>query len=44
MVALIFYLLEGELTLRFVLKVCVVALIPGAAFLFYLRDLAEDQE
>ena len=44
MVALVFYFLDGELTLRFALKVCVVALIPGATFLFYLRDLGEDEE
>ena len=44
MVTLVYYFLEGELTLRFGLKVAVVALIPGAAFLYYVRDIGQEGE
>lgn len=44
LVALIFHLLEGELTARFLLKVLVVAVLAGAAFGYYLRDLGKDEE
>lgn len=36
---LVYNLLGGELTVRFVLKVPVVAVIGGTAFVYYLRDL-----
>jgi hypothetical protein len=39
MIALVDALLGGELTLRFVLKVAVVAVIAGTAFGYYLGDL-----
>jgi hypothetical protein len=42
---LVYNLLGGELTVRFVLKVVTVALIAGTAFTYYLRDLrVEEQE
>jgi hypothetical protein len=44
LVALVFNLLEGELTLRFLLKVAVVAAIAGTAGGWYLRDLRRDEE
>ena len=44
MVTLVYYFLDGELTLRFVLKVGVVALIPGATFLYYVRDIGQEEE
>ena len=40
---LVYNLLGGELTVRFVLKVIVVALIAGTAFTYYLRDLRQDE-
>jgi hypothetical protein len=42
-VTLIFNLLGGELTVRFVLKVLVVAAIAGTAFGYYLSDLRVDE-
>lgn len=36
---LVYNLLGGELTLRFVLKVLIVGMIAGAVFIYYLRDL-----
>ncbi|MFO7591689.1 MAG: DUF5671 domain-containing protein [Acidimicrobiia bacterium] len=42
-VTLVRYLLEGELSTRFLLKVVVVALIAGSIFGYYLRDLARDE-
>ena len=41
---LIYNLLGGELTIRFVLKVATVALIAGTAFTYYLRDLRVDEQ
>jgi hypothetical protein len=42
-VTLVFWLLGGELTLRFLLKVATVALIAGAIFGYYLADLRRDE-
>jgi len=39
---LVFSLLGGELTLRFVLKVLIVAIIAGAAFGYYMASLRAD--
>lgn len=44
LVALIFHFLEGELTIRFLLKVLVVAGIAGTVFGYYLRDLKKEEE
>jgi len=41
---LVYNLLGGELTVRFVLKVVTVALIAGTAFTYYLRDLRVDEQ
>jgi hypothetical protein len=41
---LIYNLLGGELTMRFVLKVLTVAVIAGTVFTFYLRDLRLDEQ
>jgi len=41
-ITLLYNLLSGELTLRFVLKSLVVALIAGAAFGYYLWSLKSD--
>jgi preprotein translocase subunit SecY len=41
---LIYNLLGGELTMRFVLKVVTVALIAGTAFTYYLGDLRIDEQ
>ena len=41
---LVYNLLSGELTVRFVLKVATVALIAGTAFTYYLRDLRVDEQ
>ncbi len=43
LVALVYNLLGGELGLRFVLKVLVVAAIAGTVFGWYLRDLRRDE-
>lgn len=43
-VALVFHFLQGELTVRFLLKVLVVAAIAGTAFGYYLRDLKKEEE
>jgi hypothetical protein len=40
---LVFNLLSGELTTRFVLKVLVVAGLAGGAFWYYLRDLRQGE-
>ena len=37
--SLVYSLLGGELTARFVLKVSTIAVIAGAVFGYYLRDL-----
>ncbi|HKI85809.1 MAG TPA: DUF5671 domain-containing protein [Thermoanaerobaculia bacterium] len=39
LIALVYNLLGGELTVRFILKVLVVAAIAGTVFGYYLRDL-----
>jgi hypothetical protein len=41
-ISLLYNLLEGELTLRFVLKVLTVGVIAGAVFGYYLWDLRQD--
>ena len=41
---LVFGVLGGELTLRFILKVTTVAVIAGAIFSYYLYDLKRDEE
>jgi hypothetical protein len=40
---LVYNVLGGELTVRFLLKVITVALISGTAFIYYLRDLRQDE-
>lgn len=40
---LVYNVLGGELTIRFILKVIVVAVIAGTAFVYYLRDLRQDE-
>jgi len=42
--ALLFNLLGGELTLRFVLKALVVGLVAGAIFIYYLRGLRKEEQ
>jgi hypothetical protein len=39
LITLLFYLLDGELTLRFVLKVLVVLVLCGLPFLYFLRTM-----
>ncbi len=41
---LIFNLLGGDLTIRFVLKILVVALIAGSCFTYYLLDLRKEEK
>jgi hypothetical protein len=41
--ALVFNVLGGELSLRFILKVLVVAIIAGVAFSYYLWDLRREE-
>jgi hypothetical protein len=41
---LIYYLLGGGLTTRFLLKVAVVAIIAGSAFAYYLLDLRKEEQ
>jgi len=43
LIALIVTFLEGDITLRFGLKVVVVAVLAGAAFAHYLRELRRDE-
>ena len=43
LVALVFHFLQGELTVRFFLKVLVVGAIAGTAFGYYLRDLRTEE-
>jgi hypothetical protein len=38
-VTLVFYLLEGEMSVRFVLKVAIVCLVAGMAFVYYLATV-----
>jgi hypothetical protein len=40
---LVYNVLGGELTVRFLLKIVTVALIAGTAFVYYLRDLRKDE-
>ena len=40
---LVYNVLGGELTVRFLLKVLTVALISGTAFIYYLRDIRQDE-
>jgi hypothetical protein len=42
-IALVYNLLSGELTLRFILKILTIAAIAGSAFTFYLRDIRADE-
>ncbi len=44
LITLLFNLLNGELTLRFVLKVLTVLLIAGLIFGYYLWDLRKDEQ
>jgi hypothetical protein len=41
---LIYNLLGGELTTRFILKVFTVAVIAGTGFGYYLRELRADEK
>jgi hypothetical protein len=43
LITLVYNLLGGELSVRFVLKVLVVGLIAGAIFGYYLRDLRREE-
>lgn len=43
-VALIYEFLRGELTLRFCLKIVIVAAIAGPIFLFYYRTVSDDAQ
>ena len=43
LITLVYNLLGGELSLRFVLKVLVVGAIAGAIFGYYLRDLRREE-
>lgn len=44
MITLVYNLLGGELTVRFVLKVIVAAVIAGAIFGYYLTDLRREEK
>jgi hypothetical protein len=41
---LIFNLLGGDLTIRFVLKILVVAILAGSSFTYYLLDLRKEEK
>lgn len=43
LITLIVTFLEGDMTLRFTLKVAAVAMLAGGTFLYYLRDLRRDE-
>jgi len=43
LITLIIRFLEGDITARFMLKVLVVAVLAGSAFIYYLRDLRHDE-
>ncbi|MNC98380.1 hypothetical protein D3C83_163200 [compost metagenome] len=43
MITLVYNALGGEITIRFALKVLVAAVISGAIFGFYLRDLRREE-
>ena len=40
----LYNLISGGLTMRFVLKVLTIGLIAGVVFVYYLRDLRKDEE
>jgi hypothetical protein len=42
LIALVYNLLGGDLTARFVLKVLTIGVIAGAVFAYYLTDLRGD--
>ena len=42
LVVLVHGFLDGELTLRFLLKILVVAILAGTVLVYYLRDLRKD--
>ena len=44
LVALVYNLLNGDLTLRFLLRVAVVGILAGGAFLYYLKDLRRSED
>ena len=44
LITLVFNLLEGELTSRFILKVLTVALVAGSIFGYYFWDLRQDDK
>lgn len=44
LITLLYNLLGGELSVRFVLKVLVVGVIAGAIFGYYLRDLRQEEK
>ena len=44
MITLVYNVLGGELTVRFVLKVLVAAVIAGAIFAYYLLDLRREEK
>ena len=44
LITLVYYVLSGELSVRFVLKVTTVAVIGGGVFLYYLADLRSDEK
>ncbi len=44
LITLLFYLLQGELTIRFVLKVLAVLVLSGVPFLYYLHTMKLDHE
>lgn len=43
LITLIVTFLEGEITVRFLLKVLVIAVMAAGAFVYYLRDLRHDE-
>ncbi len=44
LITLVFYLLSGETTVRFLLKVLSVASITGGIFGYYLKDVTADEK
>lgn len=44
LITLLFYLLQGELTVRFILKVLAVLVLSGIPFLYYLRTMKLDHK
>lgn len=44
LITLVTYVLNGDLTLRFVLKVLVVLVIAGSVFGYYLWDLRTEEK